>query len=176
MRLIGGRPLLDRIWWSKVSSTHAASKPRASSSSKQNPRPTTRHGFSYYWETPLPTSTQLKVASKFFGAVPPKLFDSATKFLTVKETSMPEVAFLGRSNVGKSSLMNALMGPVKGKPICHTSKKPGRTRSMNFFVVGGQDPAGNPGKLALLDMPGYGEASREEWGTEILKYLTKRKQ
>ena len=103
---------------------------------------------------------------------PPTLIDSATKFRTVKVSSMPEVAFLGRSNVGKSSLLNALMG----KEICHTSKHPGRTRSMNFFAIGGQDPNGNPGKLALLDMPGYGKASREEWGQEIVKYLTGRKQ
>jgi len=88
----------------------------------------------------------------------------------VKVTNLPEVAFLGRSNVGKSSILNALMG----RHICHTSSKPGRTRSMNFFAVGGEDGLGSNGKLAVLDMPGYGKASREEWGTEIMKYLTGR--
>ncbi|KAI9867790.1 MAG: hypothetical protein M1813_007612 [Trichoglossum hirsutum] len=77
----------------------------------------------------------------------------------------PEVAFLGRSNVGKSSLLNALLGAR----ICNTSSKPGRTRSMNAFAV-------HQGRLVVLDMPGYGKGSHEEWGTEILKYLTSRKQ
>ena len=97
---------------------------------------------------------------------------SATNFRTIEILKIPEVAFLGRSNVGKSSLLNALMG----KKICHTSSKPGRTRSMNFFAVGGEDGYGNLGRLAVLDMPGYGKGSREEWGREIMKYLLGRKQ
>lgn len=63
-----------------------------------------------------------------------------------------------------------------GRKICHTSSKPGRTKSMNFFAVGGEDQAGNPGKLVVLDMPGYGKGSREEWGPEIMKYLVGRRQ
>ena len=47
---------------------------------------------------------------------------------------------------------------------------------MNFFAVGGEDGRGSPGKLAVLDMPGYGKGSREEWGAEIMKYLVGRKQ
>ncbi|KAF6221381.1 hypothetical protein HO133_002236 [Letharia lupina] len=47
---------------------------------------------------------------------------------------------------------------------------------MNFFGVGGEDGRGSPGKLAVLDMPGYGKGSREEWGQEIMKYLVGRKQ
>lgn len=85
---------------------------------------------------------------------------------------MPEVVFLGRSNVGKSSLLNAVMG----RNICHTSSKPGRTRTMNFFAVGGPDEAGSPGRIVVLDMPGYGKGSRAEWGPEITKYLVGRKQ
>ena len=126
----------------------------------------------YYWDTPPPTATQLRRAEKFFGAAPPKLLFSATRFRTVNNSAIPEVAFLGRSNVGKSSLLNALMG----QKICHTSSKPGRTRSMNFFAVGGEDGHGSPGKMAVLDMPGYGKGSREEWGPEIMKYLIGRKQ
>ena len=126
----------------------------------------------YYWDTTPPTATQLRRAEKFFGAAPPKFLFSATKFRTVGNSATPEVAFLGRSNVGKSSLLNALMG----QKLCNTSSRPGRTKSMNFFAVGGQDGYGSPGKLTLLDMQGYGKGSREEWGSEIMKYLTGRKQ
>ena len=90
----------------------------------------------------------------------------------MQHSTLPEVAFLGRSNVGKSSLLNAL---IRGE-ICHTSKKPGRTKSMNFIAVGGRDENGNPGRMLVLDMPGYGKGSRPEWGTEIMKYLVGRKQ
>ncbi|KAL8811608.1 MAG: hypothetical protein Q9200_001667 [Gallowayella weberi] len=47
---------------------------------------------------------------------------------------------------------------------------------MNFFAVGGEDGQGNPGRLTVLDMPGYGHKSRNEWGEEIMKYLVGRKQ
>ena len=77
----------------------------------------------------------------------------------------PEVVFLGRSNVGKSTLLNAILG---SKDLCHTSSKPGRTRTMNGISVNG-------GQLLVLDMPGYGKASREEWGKEIMKYLENRR-
>ncbi|KAL2040963.1 hypothetical protein N7G274_006421 [Stereocaulon virgatum] len=127
---------------------------------------------SYYWDTAAPTPIQLKRAERFFRIAPPKLLYSAGKFRTVKFDKIPEVAFLGRSNVGKSSLLNALLG----QNICRVSSKPGRTQSMNFFAAGGEDSFGSPGKLAVLDMPGYGKGSREEWGPEIMKYLTGRRQ
>ena len=126
----------------------------------------------HYWDTAVPTPTQLLAAERFFNRPTPTLLYSCTEFRKVKLSSLPEVAFLGRSNVGKSSLLNNLMG----RKICHTSSKPGRTRSMNFFAVGGEDGMGNPGKVVLLDMPGYGKGSREEWGEEIMKYLVGRKQ
>lgn len=127
---------------------------------------------SYHWDTSAPTRSNLEYANKFFLSRPPKILYSSDKFRTVEQGTVPEVVFLGRSNVGKSSLLNAVMG----RNICHTSSKPGRTRTMNFFAVGGPDEAGSPGKIVVLDMPGYGKGSRAEWGPEITKYLVGRKQ
>ena len=169
MRLPNGLHRFHRAVYADIHLTHTR---LAHASARPPLPPILRHGTSYHWETQPPTIPRLENANQFFQRIAPSLIDSATKFRTVKATSMPEVAFLGRSNVGKSSLLNALIG----KDLCHTSKHPGRTRSMNFFAIGGQDPSGNPGRIAVLDMPGYGKASREEWGKEIVKYLTGRKQ
>lgn len=136
------------------------------------PPPTPPLTVAHYWDTAVPTPTQLLKAERFFNRPSPCLLYSSTDFRNVKTSSLPEVAFLGRSNVGKSSLLNTLMG----RYLCHTSKKPGRTRSMNFFAVGGEDGMGNPGRIVLLDMPGYGKGSHAEWGKEIMKYLVGRKQ
>jgi GTP-binding protein len=65
----------------------------------------------------------------------------------------PEIAFAGRSNVGKSSLLNAL---TNRKALARTSNTPGRTRELNFFALGGDAEAS---KLRLVDMPGYGYAA-----------------
>ena len=127
---------------------------------------------SYYFQSEPPTVDQLRYAWAFFKHKKPTHFDTAVKFRTIKESTAPEVAFLGRSNVGKSSLLNAVMGEA----ICHASSKPGRTKTMNFFAVGGEDGVGNAGRLLLVDMPGYGKGSHEEWGEEIMKYLTSRQQ
>ncbi|HET6519351.1 MAG TPA: ribosome biogenesis GTP-binding protein YihA/YsxC [Geminicoccaceae bacterium] len=78
----------------------------------------------------------------------------------------PEVAFAGRSNVGKSSLINALTGR---NALARTSKTPGRTQQLNLFDLGG-------GRLILVDMPGYGYAQApknlvEAWNRLIRTYL-----
>lgn len=83
------------------------------------------------------------------------------------QNELPEVAFSGRSNVGKSSLLNAL---VRRKAFARVSKTPGRTREINFFGVNGQ--------FVLADLPGYGYAqiSKErqaEWRPLIEGYLRK---
>lgn len=83
--------------------------------------------------------------------------------------SLPEIAFAGRSNVGKSSLMNTLMGR---KNLVKTSSRPGKTQGLNFFEVA--DTA------CLVDLPGYGYARvgrglQEHWQTLITSYLESRK-
>jgi len=83
-----------------------------------------------------------------------------------------EVALAGRSNVGKSSLMNALTGQ---KAIARVSHTPGRTKQLNFFSTG-QDGAAGPGALTLVDMPGYGFAKasklvKEDWQGLMFDYL-----
>ena len=89
----------------------------------------------------------------------------ALKFLP--EPDLPEIAFCGRSNVGKSSLLNALAGR---KSIARASVTPGRTQELNFFEVG------DPVVVRLVDMPGYGFAKAplkivEQWRRLIRDYL-----
>ena len=86
----------------------------------------------------------------------------------IPATKLPEVAFVGRSNVGKSSLVNALTGR---KTLARVSNTPGRTREINFFRLGG--------RLMLADLPGYGYArvSKTEsakWTELIFAYLAGR--
>ncbi len=83
-----------------------------------------------------------------------------------------EVAFAGRSNVGKSSLINAL---TAAKGLARTSNTPGRTQELNFFVQDGDYEGGVP-PLALVDMPGYGfakapKAAVDAWTQLIFSYL-----
>jgi len=86
-----------------------------------------------------------------------------------------EIAFLGRSNVGKSSLINALTGT---KNLAKSSKTPGKTRLLNFFEIDGSYLEEKV-KLMLVDLPGFGYAKvskslQEEWGKNLTNYLLKR--
>jgi GTP-binding protein len=88
-------------------------------------------------------------------------------------TDLPEIAFLGRSNVGKSSLINSLVG----NKIARTSSTPGRTRSINFFEI--RWPGKPKPEIVFTDLPGYGYAkiSREvsqQWPGFIEPYLKER--
>ena len=81
-----------------------------------------------------------------------------------------EIAFMGRSNVGKSSLINSLLG-VRG--LARTSSTPGRTQSLNFFLI--------DDRFRFVDLPGFGyarvpKAIKSSWGEMVTSYLAKRRQ
>ncbi len=89
---------------------------------------------------------------------------------TLPENSLPEFAFAGKSNVGKSSLINALMNR---KAFARTSSQPGKTQTINFYNIEEQ--------LYFVDLPGYGYAkvsqtTKEKWGKMIERYLRKSEQ
>ena len=84
--------------------------------------------------------------------------------------TLPEIAFAGKSNVGKSSLINALM---KRKALARTSAKPGKTQTINFYNINEE--------MYLVDLPGYGyakvsEQEKAQWGKLIERYLHGSKQ
>ncbi len=87
-------------------------------------------------------------ARKLFSG-PVNFLKSAPELKFLPDPDVPEVAFAGRSNVGKSSLLNAL---TNRKALARTSNTPGRTQELNYFDVG------EPPKFRLVDMPGYGFA------------------
>jgi len=92
---------------------------------------------------------------------------SAPRLDVLPPADLPEVAFAGRSNVGKSSLLNALTGR---QGLARTSNTPGRTQELNLFLVG------DPPVMRLVDMPGYGyaEAPKDlirEWGRLVNDFL-----
>lgn len=88
----------------------------------------------------------------------------------IPENQMPEIAFAGKSNVGKSSLINALMNR---KSLARTSAQPGKTQTINFYNINDA--------LYFVDLPGYGYAkvsleAKEKWGKMVERYLKKSRQ
>jgi GTP-binding protein len=106
-------------------------------------------------------------AGRLLFARPSRFFFAAQRLDQLPPvTDVPEVALCGRSNVGKSSLMNALTGQ---KALARVSHTPGRTRQLNFFDLG-------EGQLTLVDMPGYGYAQasktvKEDWQGLMFEFL-----
>ena len=115
------------------------------------------------------TPEELEAARKLFAG-PCDFRLGLTTLTQLPDGEAAEVAFAGRSNVGKSSLLNALTGR---KALARTSNTPGRTQQLNFFDLGG--------RLYLVDMPGYGYAKvskkqRSAWDDLIFNYLRGRRQ
>lgn len=110
-----------------------------------------------------------RAAKLFSGRVDFLLSAPDLKFLP--DPNVPEIAFCGRSNVGKSSLLNAITGR---KAIARASVTPGRTQELNFFDVGRAEDG--PPQFRLVDMPGYGFAKAppkvvEKWKRLVRDYL-----
>jgi len=116
------------------------------------------------------TTTEVRAplidAGRLLFARPCRFFRAAQKLDHLPPAGAPEIAFCGRSNVGKSSLVNALTGQNALARVSHT---PGRTRQLNFFDLG-------EGRLTLVDMPGYGYAQasksvKADWQGLMFDYL-----
>lgn len=113
---------------------------------------------------------------------PKKIFNGECEFLfgahtysQIPQDARPEIAFIGASNVGKSSLINALVS----KKIAIVSTTPGRTRQLNFFKIADGFTQSFSEGFVLVDMPGYGFAKAsakhtEHWQKTALEYLMKR--
>ncbi len=108
----------------------------------------------------------LMEAGRLLFARPCQFFFAAQRIDQLPEPGPPEVAFCGRSNVGKSSLLNAITGQ---KALARVSHTPGRTRQLNFFDL-------DSGRMTLVDMPGYGyaqapKAVKEDWQGLMFDFL-----
>ncbi len=114
--------------------------------------------------TPDEAAAQVETGRLLFAAEC-RFYYAAQRIDQLPEPRGPEVAFAGRSNVGKSSLINALTGH---KALARASSEPGRTKQLNFFDLGG--------RLVLVDMPGYGYAQaaravKEDWQGLMFDFL-----
>lgn len=141
---------------------------------------------SWYWDTVPPTPQDLAVAKWFFNEHPPKKLWTAIEWRKNNEDSdqlrIPEVAFFGRSNVGKSSLLNAVLN---SPGLNHVGSKPGKTKILHAWGLSATNDEGGARKgwkgqidtrLAVLDAPGYGYGSQTGWGEEVVTYLKRRRQ
>lgn len=104
-------------------------------------------------------------AGRLLFAKEAKFFFGVQRLNQLEPSSLSEVALAGRSNVGKSSLINAITGR---KMLARASSEPGRTKQLNFFDIGG--------KLVLVDMPGYGFAKasksvKDDWQKMMFSFL-----
>lgn len=106
-----------------------------------------------------------------------KYLSSAFRYNQLPDTPFPEIAFMGRSNVGKSSMINTILNR---KNLAQISKKPGKTRSINLFEVNSISNKGRKSPIILADLPGYGFAKvknemQDQWRRLLDDYIRKRK-
>ncbi|KAJ4381690.1 hypothetical protein N0V86_003054 [Didymella sp. IMI 355093] len=171
------------------------SHPKPKTKSAPDSAPTGPHDYNWYYETAAPSVPNKTHATSFFEkhGKAATLLRSIAQFRKLPETDVPEVAFIGRSNVGKSSLLNAVMGCNTKALLARTSSTPGFTKTMNLYGIAPEpgvrikieslSGSGGPGKekivgprgLVVVDMPGYGSGSLTAWGVEIMKYIQSRK-
>jgi GTP-binding protein len=114
--------------------------------------------------------SDLRLSAKISGSFKAEFLKSAFKEADWPRDAKPEIAFLGRSNVGKSSLINSLLS-VHG--LARTSSTPGRTQALNFFEINNQ--------FRFVDFPGYGYARvpreiKSSWDEMATTFLAKRRQ
>ncbi|KAJ1732855.1 hypothetical protein LPJ61_001845 [Coemansia biformis] len=109
-------------------------------------------------------------AARYFAQRDARFLRTAVKPDQYAHIRHPEVTFAGRSNVGKSSLINAVL---RSQALARTSRKPGRTATLNFFTLSSKLC---PGSVSVVDMPGYGFRSRGEWGHFVMEYLASRRE
>ncbi|RGP63134.1 hypothetical protein FLONG3_9995 [Fusarium longipes] len=133
-------------------------------------------------DVPKEDKPPLVAAGKFFEEGCHILYSAESLYHHPQNDHIPEIVVLGASNAGKSSFLNALVG---GTEIAKVSHKPGKTTTMNAYGVGprpkiakelvrkGEVPPKH--SLILMDTPGYGFKSQQDWGKTILKYLNVRK-
>lgn len=105
-----------------------------------------------------------------------RLISTSAEFNGLPKVNTPEIMFLGRSNVGKSSLINTLLNR---KNLAYVSKNPGKTRTINLYEVIFYDSNQNKKSLIIADLPGYGYAAvseriRKEWHLLVERYISKR--
>ncbi|KPI43656.1 putative GTP-binding protein EngB [Cyphellophora attinorum] len=159
-------------------SRHATTRSAAVARSAQS--------LSLYWDTTAPTERNLTVARWFFESHRVSRLWTASQWRTNNNhdelLSVPEVVFLGRSNVGKSSLLNHILNVPNLNRVGDT---PGKTKEMIAWGLSTTLPGGGamPGwkgmtdtRLAVLDAPGYGHNSAADWGNEIVTYMKRRRQ
>lgn len=171
------------------------SYPKSKTKSPPETPPKGPHDYNWYYETAPPTHAHKTHANTFFDrhGQSATLLRSIAQFRKLPETDVPEVAFIGRSNVGKSSLLNAVMGCNTRALLARTSSTPGFTKTMNLYGIApepgvriktqslsgtggpGKEKIVGPGGLVIVDMPGYGSGSLTAWGVEIMKYIQSRK-
>jgi GTP-binding protein len=159
-------------------SRHATTRSAAVARSAQS--------LSLYWDTTAPSERNLTVARWFFESHRVSRLWTASQWRTNNNyedlLSVPEVVFLGRSNVGKSSLLNHILNVPNLNRVGDT---PGKTKEMIAWGLSTTLPGGGamPGwkgmtdtRLAVLDAPGYGHNSAADWGNEIVTYMKRRRQ